>query len=88
MLSQRRPTAASREKSLLVRRAHLQQHPSLRQTAAFIASRRAQGVNFRQLAGELNALGFTAPRGGTFNQKQVQRLHERHLIVGPNTASE
>jgi hypothetical protein len=48
----------------------------------------AQGVSFRQLAGELNALGFTAPRGGTFNQKQVQRLHERYLVVGTNTASE
>ena len=81
-------TAAAREQSLLVRRAHLQQHPGLRQTAAFISSRRAQGVSFRQLAGELNALGFTAPRGGTFNQKQVQRLYERFLVVGPNTASE
>jgi DNA invertase Pin-like site-specific DNA recombinase len=74
-------TEAAREQSLLVRRAHLQQHPGLRQTAAFIASRRAQGVSFRQLAGELNALGFTAPRGGTFNQKQVQRLHERHVLT-------
>lgn len=80
-------TAAARQQSLLVRRTHLQ-HPGLRQTAAFIASRRAQGVSFRQLAGELNALGFTAPRGGTFNQKQVQRLHERHLVGGANTAFE
>jgi hypothetical protein len=38
-------------------------------------------VSFRQLAGELNALGFTAPRGGTFNQKQVQRLHERLAVT-------
>jgi len=81
-------TEAAREQSLLVRRVPLQQHPGLRQTAAFIASRRAQGVSFRQLAGELNALGFTAPRGGTFNQKQVQRLHQRHLMVSANTASE
>jgi DNA invertase Pin-like site-specific DNA recombinase len=81
-------TAAARQQSLLVRQAHLQQHPGLRQTAAFIASRRAQGVSFRQLAVELNALGFTAPRGGTFNQKQVQRLHERYRIGSANTASE
>lgn len=49
--------------------------------AAFIASRRAQGVSFRQLAGELNTLGFTAPRGGTFNQKQVHRLHDRQVTT-------
>jgi DNA invertase Pin-like site-specific DNA recombinase len=65
---------AAREQSLLVRRAHLHQQSGLRQTAAFISCRRAQGVSFRQLAGELNALGFTAPRGGTFNQKQATTL--------------
>lgn len=81
-------TDASRHQSLLVRRQQLEQHPGLRQAAAFIASRRAQGVSFRQLAGELNALGFIAPRGGTFNQKQVQRLHARHLVDSANTASE
>jgi hypothetical protein len=69
-----------------VRRAHLQQHPRLRQTAAFIACRRVQGVSFRQLAGKLNVLGFTASRGETFTQKQVQRLYERHLIYNTNTA--
>lgn len=78
-------TAAARERSLSVRRLNIQQHPGLRQTAAFIASRRAQGVSFRQLAGELNALGFTAPRGGTFDQKQVQRLYER--VSGGTTVS-
>jgi DNA invertase Pin-like site-specific DNA recombinase len=78
---------AARDQSLLVRRAHLQQHSGLRQTAAFIASRRAQGVSFRQLAGELNALGFTAPRGGAFNQKQVQRLSERIPVTPVATAS-
>ncbi len=61
---------------------------SLRQAAAFISSPRAQGVSFRQLAVELNALGFTAPRGGTFNQKQVQRLSERLPVAGKNSASE
>ena len=74
-------TQAAREQLLLVRQAQIQQHPGLRQTAAFIASRRAQGVSFRQLAGQLNALGFTAPRGESFNQKQVQRFHERTLEV-------
>jgi len=36
----------------------------------------------------LNALGFTAPRGGAFNQKQVQRLHERLRLVSKPTAAE
>jgi len=70
-------TDAARQQSLLVRRAQFDQQPNLRQAAAFIASRRAQGVSFRQLAGELNALGFTARRGRAFNQKQVQRLVDR-----------
>jgi DNA invertase Pin-like site-specific DNA recombinase len=70
-------TADARERSLQVRQEKTRQHPGLRQATAFITSRRAQGVSFRQLAGELNALGFTAPRGGSFNQKQVQRLYER-----------
>ena len=48
----------------------------------FLKGDRAQVVSFRQLAVELNALGFTAPRGGTFNQGQVQRLHERLLLMG------
>jgi len=56
-------TDAARQQSLLVRRARIQQQPGLQQAAAFINSRRAQGVSFRQFAGELNALGFTAPRG-------------------------
>ena len=81
-------TDAARQQSLLVRRARSQQHPGLRQAAAFIDSRRAQGVSFRQLAGELNTLGFTAPRGGPFNQKQVQRLYERLPVAGKNLASE
>lgn len=70
-------TAESRQRSLEVRRQNTHQHSGLRQATALITSRRAQGVSFRQIAGELNALGFTARRGGTFNQKQVQRLSER-----------
>ncbi|MGI4874595.1 MAG: recombinase family protein [Janthinobacterium lividum] len=80
-------TDAARQQSLLVRRQQLDQHAGLRQAAAFITSRRAQGVSFRQLAGELNALGFTAPRGGTFNQKQVQRLYERLPAVQTETSA-
>jgi len=63
-------TEAARQQSLLVRRANIQQHPGLRQTAAFIVSRRAQGVSFRQLAEELNTLGFTAPRGGRLTRSR------------------
>ena len=80
-------TDAARQQSLLMRREQIQQHPGLRQAAAFINSRRAQGVSFRQLAGELNVLGFTAPRGGSFNQKQVQRLTERLPLDSKNPAS-
>jgi DNA invertase Pin-like site-specific DNA recombinase len=80
-------TDAARQQSLLVRRQQLDQHPRLRQAAAFITSRRAQGASFRQLAGELNALGFTAPRGGAFNQKQVQRLYERLQLAQTETAT-
>jgi DNA invertase Pin-like site-specific DNA recombinase len=72
-------TAVSRQRSLAVRQQQTRQHAGLRQAAALVAARRAQGVSFRQLATELNALGFTARCGGTFNQKQVQRLHERWL---------
>jgi hypothetical protein len=50
--------------------------------------RRAQGVSFRQIASELNALGFTARRGGTFNQKQVQRLYERLPVADKRRVSE
>jgi DNA invertase Pin-like site-specific DNA recombinase len=81
-------TDAARRQSLLVRRARIHQDPGLRQAAAFISSRRTQGVSFRQLAGELNALGFTAPRGGTFNQNQVQRLSELFPTANNNSASE
>lgn len=66
-----------RQAGLLVRQQNARQHAGVRQATALITSRRAQGVSFRQIAGELNALGFTARRGGTFNQKQVQRLYER-----------
>ena len=79
-------TDAARQQSLAVRRLASQQQPGLRQASAFISSRRAQGASFRQLAGELNALGFTAPRGGTFNQKQVQRLYERFQSTSAGTA--
>jgi hypothetical protein len=50
---------AAWERRLLVRRAHLQQHPGLR---------------FYHLTGELHVLGFTAPREEIFHQQQIQRL--------------
>lgn len=77
-----------RQAGLLVRQQNARQHAGVRQATALITSRRAQGVSFRQIAGELNALGFTARRGGTFNQKQVQRLHERMRLVGKHPAAE
>lgn len=70
---------AARQQSLQVRRQQIQQHPSLRQATAFISSRRAQGVSFRQLTGELNTLGCTAPHREDF--KQVQRFYERVSVV-------
>ena len=80
-------TAAARQLGLLTRQQNARQHTGMRQVTALITSRRAQGVSFRQLAGELNALGFTARRGGTFNQKQVQRLYERLPIVQVETST-
>jgi DNA invertase Pin-like site-specific DNA recombinase len=50
----------------------------IRQATALILARRAQGLSCEKIAGELNALGFTARRGGAFSQKQVQRLVDRH----------
>ncbi len=80
-------TVEARQLGLVARQQNARQHAGVRQATALITSRRAQGVSFRQLAGELNALGFTARRGGTFNQKQVQRLYERLAItqVGATT---
>ena len=74
-------TAAARHLGLVTRQQNARQHAGVRQATALITSRRAQGVSFRQIAGELNALGFTARRGGPFNQKQVQRLYERVSVV-------
>ena len=80
-------TADARQRSLAVRRQQTHQHPGLRQATALIISRRAQGGSFRQIAGELNTLGFTARRGGTFNQKQVQRLYERLPVAPAGTSA-
>ncbi|WP_368027895.1 recombinase family protein [Hymenobacter sp. UV11] len=44
-------------------------------------ARRAQGLSCERIAGELNALGFTARRGGAFSQKQVQRLLHRQAAT-------
>ena len=62
------------------RQRNAREHSGSRQATALIMSRRAQNVSFTQIAKELNNLNFVARRGGTFNQKQVQRLHERALL--------
>jgi DNA invertase Pin-like site-specific DNA recombinase len=81
-------TDEARQAGLLLRQQNARQHAGVRQATALITSCRAQGVSFRQIAGELNALGFTAWRGGTFNQKQVQRLYERLPVAGKSSVSE
>ena len=81
-------TAAARQVGLVTRQLNARQHAGVRQATALITSRRPQGVSFRQIAGELNALGFTARRGGTFNQKQVQRLYERVSEVSTAPAAQ
>lgn len=70
-------TEAVRTKGLLARQQNAKEHTGNRQATALIVSRKAQQVSFNQIASELNNLGFTARRGGRFNQKQVQRLHAR-----------
>ena len=62
------------------RQRNAREHSGSRQATALIMSRRAQKVSFTQIAKELNILNFVARRGGMFNQKQVQRLHERALL--------
>ena len=62
------------------RQRNAREHSGSRQATALIMSRRAQNVSFTQIAKELNNLNFVARRGGMFNQKQVQRLHERALL--------
>ena len=63
---------------LAARQRNAREHGGIRQATALILSRRAQGLSCETIAGELNALGFTARRGGAFSQKQVQRLVHRH----------
>jgi len=81
-------TEKVRQAGLPVRQQNARQHAGVRRATALMVSRRAQGVSFQQIAGELNALGFTARRGGTFNQKQVQRLAERVAVGSKNTSAE
>jgi DNA invertase Pin-like site-specific DNA recombinase len=62
---------------LATRQRNAREHGGIRQATALILARRAQGLSCERIAGELNALGFTARRGGLFSQKQVQRLLDR-----------
>ncbi|SDM65399.1 Site-specific DNA recombinase [Catalinimonas alkaloidigena] len=45
-----------------------------RRAAAYIRQQRAQGLSWTAIAAELNAHGFTTPRGKAFHPVQVQRL--------------
>jgi DNA invertase Pin-like site-specific DNA recombinase len=62
---------------LETRQRNAREHGGIRQATALILARRAQGLSCERIAGELNALSFTARRGGAFSQKQVQRLVDR-----------
>lgn len=73
-------TVAVRTLGLQARQRNAREHSGSRQATALIMSRRTQNVSFNQIAAELNDLGSVARRGGTFNQKQVQRLYERALL--------
>jgi DNA invertase Pin-like site-specific DNA recombinase len=73
-------TEAVRIQGLQARQRNAREHSGSKQATALIVSRRAQNASFNQIAAELNGLGFTARRGGTFNQKQVQRLYERAMV--------
>ncbi|MDF7815932.1 MULTISPECIES: recombinase family protein [Hymenobacter] len=66
-----------RRQGLEVRQRNAAENDHNRKATALILARRGQGTSFSQIARELNAAGFQASRGGTFNQKQVQRLYER-----------
>ncbi|GAB3636739.1 recombinase family protein [Hymenobacter arcticus] len=70
-------TESVRQQGLQARQRNAREHSGSKQATALIVSRKAQNASFNQIAAELNNLGFTARRGGTFNQKQVQRLYER-----------
>jgi DNA invertase Pin-like site-specific DNA recombinase len=70
-------TEEVRQLGLETRQRNAREHGGIRQATALILARRAQGLSCERIAGELNALGFTARRGGAFSQKQVQRLVDR-----------
>lgn len=74
-------TEAVREQGFVARQRNAREHSGNRQATALIVSRRSQNASFNQIAAELNNLGFTARRGGAFNQKQVQRLYDRAVDV-------
>lgn len=70
-------TESVRQQGLQARQRNAREHSGSKQATALIVSRKAQNASFNQIAAELNSLGFAARRGGTFNQRQVQRLYER-----------
>lgn len=53
------------------------QNTNSRQSTALISRLQAEGLNFTQIAAQLNQDGFRAPKGGRFKAMQVKRLAER-----------
>ena len=70
-------TVAAQAEGLAARQRNARQHDGNRQATALILARLAQGHGYRQIARELEHLGFQTRRGSHFTHKQVQRLAER-----------
>ncbi|WP_089688847.1 recombinase family protein [Catalinimonas alkaloidigena] len=61
-----------------IRQENARQHLANRQAAALIAMYRPQGLTFRQIAAQLNELGYRSRRGQCFGPATVYRLWQRH----------
>ncbi|RSK43068.1 recombinase family protein [Hymenobacter rigui] len=70
-------TEQARQQGLKVRQLNATENEHNRKATAYITALRKQNLSFNQIAQLLNSAGFKASRGGSFNQKQVQRLYER-----------
>ena len=57
-------TEEARQLGLEARQCNAREHGGIRQATALILARWAQELSCERIAGELNALGFTARRGG------------------------
>ncbi|MBX0293224.1 recombinase family protein, partial [Hymenobacter sp. HSC-4F20] len=74
-------TEQARQQGLKVRQLNATKNEHNQKATAHIVALRKQNLSFNQIARELNAVGFKASRGGSFNQKQVQRLYERATMT-------